>query len=94
MTTETANSRINKYWEKFALWACSGVIALLCLAYQDQRTQVTKLEEKVNFLYLDKVSKSDLKETEDRLMKRIEGMGSDILARLDIYFGKMNKKPD
>lgn len=93
MSNESANLRISRYWERLALWGCSGIIALLSLAFMDQRTQVTKLEEKVNFLYLDKVSKSDLKETEDRLMKRIEGMGSDILARLDIYFGKM-KKPD
>lgn len=43
-------------------------------------------------LYLDKVSKGDLKDTEARIMTRIEGMQSDILARMDLLFGKVTKQ--
>lgn len=93
MTTQTANSRINNYWEKFGLWACGVIIALLCLAYNDQKSRIEKMEERVQFLYIDKVNKSDLKDTEARLMNRIEGMQTDILARMDILFNKIDSSP-
>ena len=83
--------RINGLFERFASWAGGLLIALLLLAYQDQRQQVARLEERVSFLYLDKVSKGDLKDTEARIMTRIEGMQSDILARMDLLFGKITK---
>ena len=90
--TVVADRRINGYFERFAIWAGGLLIALLLLAYQDQRQQVARLEERVSFLYLDKVSKTDLKDTEARIMNRIEGMQSDILARMDLLFGKVTKQ--
>ena len=90
--TVVADRRINGYFERFAIWAGGFLIALLLLAYQDQRQQVARLEERVSFLYLDKVSKGDLKDTEARIMTRIEGMQSDILARMDLLFGKVTKQ--
>jgi len=89
--TVVADRRINGYFERFAIWSGGLLIALLLLAYQDQRQQVARLEERVSFLYLDKVSKGDLKDTEARIMTRIEGMQSDILARMDLLFGKITK---
>lgn len=83
--------RINGLFERFAIWAGGLLIAILFLAYQDQRADIVRLEEKVSFLTLDKVSRTDLRETEARIMARIEGMQSDILARMDLLFGKITK---
>lgn len=79
-----ADSRINNYFERLALWACGAIIALLCIGYQDQKTRVDKMEEKLQFLYLDKVSKNELKDVEARIMTRIEAGNADILARIDL----------
>lgn len=79
------------YWEKFSIWACSAIIALLCIGYQDQKTKVDKMEEKLQFLMLDKVGKGELKEVESRIMSRIEAGNADILARIDLLI-KANSK--
>lgn len=82
---------LSPYWEKFSIWACSAIIALLCIGYQDQKTTIDKLEERVQFLYLDKVGKGELKEVETRIMTRIEAGNADILARIDLLI-KANSK--
>lgn len=92
VTVVSGDRRINGLFERFAIWAGGLLIAILFLAYQDQRADIVRLEEKVSFLTLDKVSRTDLRETEARIMARIEGMQSDLLARLDLYFGKVSKQ--
>ena len=72
------------YWEKFSIWACSAIIALLCIGYQDQKTTIDKMEERVQFLMLDKVSKNDLKEVETRIMNRIEAGNENVLSRIEL----------
>ena len=81
---QDANSRINGYWERVCMWVCGGAIALLCLVYQDQKVTVDKLEEKVQFLYVDKVSKQDMDRLEERIMKGIAAGNSDIISRLEL----------
>lgn len=78
------NTILAPYWERFALWCGGAIIALLAIGYQDQKSTVDKLEEKVQFLYMDKVAKSELKDTEARIMSRIEAGNADILARIDL----------
>lgn len=79
------------YWEKAAVWAGGCIIALLCIGYQDQKSTIDRMEERVQFLMLDKVSKNDLKEVEARIMGRIEAGNADILARIDLLL-KANTK--
>lgn len=79
-----SGSVLAPYWERFAIWACGAIIALLCIGYNDQKTTIERLDEKVQFLYLDKVAKSELKDTEARIMSRIEAGNADILARIDL----------
>lgn len=86
-----ANSRMNNYFERLAIWACGCIIALLCIGYQDQKTTIDKMEERVQFLMLDKVGKGELKEVESRIMNRIEAGNADILARIDLLI-KANSK--
>lgn len=78
------NTVLAPYWERFSIWACGAIIALLCIGYQDQRTRVDKMEERVQTLYMDKVSKNELKDVEARIMSRIEAGNSDILSRIDL----------
>lgn len=86
-----ANSRMNNYFERLAIWACGCIIALLCIGYQEQKTTIDKMEERVQFLMLDKVGKGELKEVESRIMSRIEAGNADILARIDLLI-KANSK--
>ena len=86
-----ANTRISAYWERFAIWSCGAIIALLCIGYQDQKTTIDRMEEKVQFLYMDKVGKGELKDVEARIMSRIEAGNEDILARIDLLI-KANSK--
>lgn len=92
MSNESANTRINNLWEKFAIGLLSVVMALGMLVIQDIRTQNKELESRVLFLYTDKVSNQQLKDTEQRLVTNIEGMRSDLLARLDLYFGSLKSR--
>lgn len=92
MPNDSANTRITAIWEKFAIGLISVVMALGILVIQDIRTQNKELESRVLFLYTDKVSNQQLKDTEQRLVTNIEGMRSDLLARLDLYFGALNKR--
>lgn len=89
---DTANTRITAIWERFAIGLLSVVMALGLMVIQDLRTQVKETESRVLFLYTDKVSNQQLKDTEQRLVTNIEGMRSDLLARLDLYFGALSKK--
>lgn len=90
MSDSNANSRINHIWERLAI----GLIGILMLwgatQFQELKSQNKELENKVLFLYTDKVSTAQLKDTEDRLIKQIDGMKADILARLD-YIGNQYK---
>lgn len=92
MVNDSANTRINNLWEKFAIGLLSVVMALGMLVIQDIRTQNKELESRVLFLYTDKVSNQQLKDTEQRLVTNIEGMRSDLLARLDLYFGTLKSR--
>lgn len=90
MQESSANSRINHLWERL----CIGLLGVLMLwggtQFQELKAQNKELENKVLFLYTDKVSTAQLKDTEDRLIKQIDGMKTDILARLD-YIGNQYK---
>lgn len=87
-----ANARINNLTERVAIGLLSLILGWGQVQYQEAKDRVKDLEIKVQTLYLEKVSKSDLREVEDRINSKIDGMKSDLLARLDLYFGKLDKK--
>lgn len=89
--SQTANTRINVYWEKAAIFLLVLFVGYMQVQYQELKVDAKELENKVFFLYSDKVSNQQLQITEDRLVKNIEGMRSDLLARLDLYFGSIAK---
>lgn len=89
--SNSGNSILAPYWERFAIWLCGAVIALLCLGYNDMSTKVERLDERVQILFLEKVSKQEMKEVEQRIMSRIEAGNADIISRLDLYFKTKDK---
>lgn len=91
MATPNNGNILTPYWEKFSIWAVGAIITLLCIGFQDQRTKVERLDERVQILFLEKVSKQEMKEVEQRIMQRIEAGNADILARLDLYFKTKDK---
>lgn len=99
--TETSavivDRRINTYWERAALGLMAIVMSLIVWTYQQQSAKVEALETKVIALDKVKVDKGDLREVEDRLNSKMDGlrtdiinrqdiMQSNILGRLDLYF--------
>ena len=89
--------RINTYWERAALGLMAIVMSLIVWTYQQQSAKVEALETKVIALDKVKVDRGDLREVEDRLNSKMDGlrtdiinrqdiMQSNILGRLDLYF--------
>lgn len=91
MSNETANSRINNFWERAALFFLTAVLSLTVWAFQEQGKKVEALEQRVLLIQTTKVDRGDLRDVEDRINSKIDGMKSDLIARLDLYFGKLSK---
>lgn len=80
------------YWEKFAVWVVGVLVALCAWVWLQQHDRITALESRVQALQVDKVSRQELNALEDRLYKRMDGMKSDIIDRLDWYFAGRKSK--
>ena len=76
--------RINTYWERVALGLMAIVMSLIVWTYQQQSAKVEALETKVIALDKVKIDKGDLREVEDRLNSKMEGLRTDIIARQDL----------
>lgn len=75
-------------------WALPFLLSLVVgyqqTQMQDMKQNQKEVESRVLFLYTDKVGKQELRDTEDRLTRNIEGLKTDIIARLDLYFKKQS----
>lgn len=89
--TNTANSRINGYWEKWGIWVAVALLSICAYTFQEQKSRIDKLESNVQQLYMDKVSKEDMKEFEIRVSKQVDSVKGDILSRMDFYLAKPSK---
>lgn len=76
----------NKLVQKFSVWLLGITIAILGFMYTDMRTRVTTLEDRVSFLYQDKISRAEFREEIGQVRLQLEGTKSDILSRIDFYF--------
>jgi hypothetical protein len=90
-----ATKRINRFVEKFAWWIIGVVVMILGGLYNAAMDRISVTEEKVAFLYQDKVSRAELREVADGLriqsdsnkkeiLSQQEGLKQDILSRLDL----------
>lgn len=86
MREDTSATPLHVYWERFALWM-SGILIIICAwMWVEQHGRISDLETRVQQLQVDKVSRQELNALEDRLYKRMDGVKTDIIDRLDWYF--------
>ena len=92
MSNNSAEQRINGYWEKWGLWVAVALLSVCAYTFQEQKTRIDRLEADVQKLYIEKASKEDMREFEGRVTRQVEGLKEDILSRLDFYFATQHKK--
>lgn len=83
---------LHVYWERFALWMSGILIAICAWMWVEQHGRIADLETRVQQLQVDKVSRQELNALEDRLYKRMDGVKTDIIDRLDWYFAGRKSK--
>ena len=101
--SETIDKKFNNIYGKIIGVAVSLALTIGGFMYSDMKARVTVLEEKVSFLYQDKVSRAEFREEMNQIrmqneanktdiLSRQESTKSDILARMDLYFSNQNYK--
>lgn len=76
--------RINKFIEKFSVWIVSILISIGGYMYTKIDDKLETLEERVAYLYQDKVSRQELKEEMSLLRNSQNQMKDDIVQRLEL----------
>lgn len=84
--SDDRGKQLHVYWERFALWISGILIAICAWMWVEQHGRIADLETRVQQLQVDKVSRQELNALEDRLYKRMDGVKTDIIDRLDWYF--------
>ena len=90
-----ATDKLNTWIGKVATFAIALLFTVGGIMYNDMKTRTAALEERVSFLFQDKVSRAEFKEEMTQLriqneanktdiLARQETMKSDILARIDL----------
>lgn len=99
--TKALKERFEKVSSKAVTIGASILIALISVVYSDMRDRVAKVEERVSFLYNDKVSRSEfldtLKELKSEMVlnrqetdRQIQSVKTEIIDRLDLII-RFNK---
>lgn len=85
-------SKIAVYWERFAIWVCGILLAVCTYNYMKQEDRIAALEDTVQTLQVEKVSRQELKDMEDRLMNQMNGMKGDIIYHINLIRESNNNK--
>ena len=80
----STSARMNKWVEKFSVWIVGILVSIGGFLWTNMDTRINSLEDKVSFLYQDKVSRAELKEEMKLLRAQSEQNKNDILARLEL----------
>lgn len=78
------DSRLAIYWEKFGLWVATVLLGLCAWLFVEQRAEVKQLGSEIQNLKVDKVSRQELKDMEDRIYNRMDGMKGDIIFHINM----------
>lgn len=78
------DSRLAIYWEKFGLWVATILLGLCAWLFVEQRAEVKQLGTEIQSLKVDKVSRQELKDMEDRIYNRMDGMKGDIIFHINM----------
>lgn len=87
--------RIGMYWERATLALLSFVVTVMFLVYQGHQSDFKELQSRVMTLQMDKVSRADLSQVEERISKNFDARinelinrsasdKADVIARLDL----------
>jgi hypothetical protein len=96
--------RISSYVERIAIGLLSFIVTVMFFVYQGHQSDFKELQARVMTIQMDKVSRTDLKEVEDRintnfnarigeLISRSTADKQDILQRLDIMISSGRYAP-
>ncbi len=77
---------MTKLWERWALYLMGALVALCVYLFQEQKSKVERLETQMQTVQIDKVSRTEMKELEDRLNRQFMGIKADIIERMDWHF--------
>lgn len=86
MSGEYKEKPLSSYWERLAIFAIGVILAIGSWMWTSNNARIDDLEVRVQQLQLDKVSRQEFNALEDRIYKRMDGMKTDIIDRLDWYF--------
>lgn len=78
------DSKLAQYWEKGGIWLACTLVALCAWLFVKQEAKVEQLDVKVQQLQVDKVSRQELKDMEDRIYNRMDGMKGDIIFHINM----------
>lgn len=82
------SDKFEAWWQEMQGKIVGTTIAIILsiggMLYSDTRQDIKSLEERVAFLYVDKVSRQELKEELNQLRMQNDANKSDIIARQDI----------
>lgn len=81
---QVTDSKLFQYWERAGIWLVAALLSLCAWMFLKQESKVEQLEVKVQALQVDKVSRQEMKELEDRLYKQMEGMKGDIIYHINM----------
>lgn len=78
------DSTLAIYWERFGLWVATALLGMCAWLFVEQRAEVKQLGVEIQSLKVDKVSRQELKEMEDRIYNRMDGMKGDIIFHINM----------
>ena len=83
-SSHVVDTKLTLYWERFGIWVAVTLVVVCGWLFIDQKMKVEQLEVKVQQLQVDKVSRQELKDMEDRIYNRMDSMKGDIIFHINM----------
>ena len=82
------DTKLAIYWERFGLWVAAVLLGICAWLFVEQRAEVKQLGSEIQSLKVEKVSRQELKDMEDRIYNRMDGMKGDIIFHINMLRDK------
>lgn len=82
--SHVVDTKLAIYWEKFGIWVATILLGICAWLFVEQRAEVKQLGSEIQSLKVDKVSRQELKDMEDRIYNRMDGMKGDIIFHINM----------
>ena len=83
-SSHVVDTKLTLYLERFGICVAVTLVAVCGWLFIDQKMKVEQLEVKVQQLQVDKVSRQELKDMEDRIYNRMDSMKGDIIFHINM----------